>query len=275
MMLALHQKTSICVMTLTLCMVATAIQGELPVNVYPVMIPGTVGECPSDDSRQTSRNLLQNATHEIFRNTLINPTSQIKFCGPGEWRSVFTLNVSSLRSDQSCPDDWRLVTSPVRSCAGADYSCSSAFSDDINAIYSKVCGRVTGSSAGSPDAFFQFLSNQDTIEDTYLEGVSITHGASGSRTHIWSFGAGHPGGNGFAYHCPCANSNRAEAPFPPAEVGENYFCDGAGGLARLWTGENRANDDPCCSFHNPPYFSVQLLAATTDRIEIRICTDET
>ena len=31
------------------------------------------------------------------------------------------------------------------------------------------------------------------------------------------------------------------------------------------------NDDPCCSFHNPPYFSVQLPTATTDGIELRIC----
>ena len=158
-MLALHQKTSVCVMTLTLCMVATAIQGELPANVSPVMIPGTVGECPSDDSRQTSRNLLRNATHEIIQNTLINPTSQIRFCGPGEWRNVFTLNVSSLRSDQSCPDDWRLVTSPVRDCTGADYSCSSAFSSDITTAYSKVRGRITGESAVMPDAFIRFISN--------------------------------------------------------------------------------------------------------------------
>ena len=34
------------------------------------------------------------------------------------------------------------------------------------------------------------------------------------------------------------------------------------------------NDNPCCSFHNPPYFSVQLPAATTDSIELRICNDQ-
>ena len=34
-----------------------------------------------------------------------------------------------------------------------------------------------------------FLSGQNTIEGNYLDGVSVTHEASGSRTHIWSFGA--------------------------------------------------------------------------------------
>ena len=95
--------------------------------------------------------------------------------------------------------------------------------------------------------------------------------ASGSRTHIWSLGAGHPAAGNLVARCPCDNSNRGEAPFPPAEVGENYFCDRAD---ELWTGENCMNDDPCCSFHNPPYFSTQHPSATTDRIELRICTDQ-
>jgi hypothetical protein len=51
-------------------------------------------------------------------------------------------------------------------------------------------------------------------------------------------------------------------------------CDRADEFDPLWTGESCANDNPCCSFNNPPYFSVQLPAVTTDRIELRICTDE-
>ena len=261
-MLALHQKTVVCVTTLTLCVMATVIQqgqGQFPVGISPVVIPGTVGKCPSDNSRQDSRNLLQNATREIIQNS---PTSQI--CGPGDWSRVFYLNAS--RSDRSCPGQWNLVTSPVRGCTGADVSCRSAFSDDIITVYSKVCGRIIGEGVNSPDAFIRFISNQNTIEGNYLDGVSITHGASGSRIHIWTLGAGHQG------RCPCENSNRNTAPLPPAEVGDNYFCGRATGL--LWTGESCTNDNPCCSFHNPPYFSVQLPAATTDRIELRICYDE-
>ena len=250
-----------------LCIAATVIegQGELPVKISPVTIRGTNDGCPSDDKRQEVRNFLRSATREIIYDRFADPISQI--CGPGEWRRVFHLNAS--RSDQSCPGQWNLYTSPIRGCGGEHSLCRSAFSNDISNAYSKVCGRIIGEGVNSPDAFIRFISGQDTIEGNYLDGVSVTYGASGSRKHIWSFGAGHPG------RCPCDNSNRGAAPLPPAEVGDNYFCDKADQLDRLWTGENCMNNNPCCSFHNPPYFSVQLPAATTDRIELRICIDQT
>ena len=242
-----------------LCIAATVIEGQREIS--PVIIPGTNDGCPSDDSRQASRSFLQNATREIINlNTLTNP-----ICGPGFWRRVFYLNAS--RSDQSCPGDWNLVTSPDRGCVGADSSCRSVFSDDNHVAFNKVCGRIIGEGMSTPDAFFR---SSPTIEDNYLDGVSITHGASGSRTHIWSFGAGHQGS------CPCDNNiNPNIALPPPPEIGNNYFCDRADEIDRLiWTGENCSNNNPCCSLHNPPYFSVQLPAATTDRIELRICSDQ-
>ena len=265
------------VIMLALCMVATVTQGqgELPVKISLVTIPGTIGECPSDDNRQAFRDLIRdaarNATREIINENATDPISQMDVCGPGEWRRVFYLNAS--RSVQSCPGDWNIHTSPVRGCAGADRSCRSAFSDGVNTTYSKVCGRIFGEGTTSLDAFRRFTYGQNFIEGNYLDGVSVTHGANGSRTHIWTFGAGHSHAHG-PPRCPCDNSNRNIAPLPPAEVGDNYFCDRADELDRLWTGENCTNDNPCCSFHNPPYFSVQLPATTTDRIELRICSDE-
>ena len=270
---ALHQKTIIYVMILPFCMVATAIQlgqGEFPVGISPLTIPSTIGECPADDSRQDSRNLLRNATRHVIYNAARTPNPiQLQICGPGSWRRVFHLNATA--SDQSCPGDWNLVTSPVRGCGGAGDSCRSAFSDVITTAYSKVCGRIVGEGVGhrNPDGFYRTPQVLDrTIGGNYLDGVSITRGVPGSRTHIWSFAAGHAG------RCPCDNTNRGTAPLPPAEVGQNYFCDRADGLDSLWTGEGCTNDNPCCSFHNPPYFSVQLPSATTDSIELRICTDE-
>ena len=109
------------------------------------------------------------------------------------------------------------------------------------------------------------MVDQRTTEDIYLDGVSVTHGAPGSRTHIWSFGAG---GN-----CPCDHSDRSIAPLPPPEVGKNYFCSRSAS-GHLWTGTDCTSDNPCCSFHNPPYFSVQLPTPTTDQIELRICADQ-
>ena len=181
---------------------------------------------------------------------------------------MFYLNTST--PDQVCPNQWRLVNSPVRSCTGAGSSCRSAFSDAINTAYSKVCGRITGVSIATPDGFQRENRLTARLEDNYLDGVSVTHGDAGSRTHIWSLGAGH------SLQCPCDNPDRRGAPLPPAEVGDNYFCDRVDPFRStvVWTGEGCMADNPCCSFNNPPYFSVQLPAATTDTIELRICVDQ-
>ena len=201
-----------------LCISATVMKGqqELPVKMSPISIASRVGQCPSGDKRQEVHDILQNATREII-NDRFDPISQI--CGPGEWRRVFYLNTSA--TDQLCPGQWNLYRSPVRGCAGAGYSCRSAFSDHINSAYSKVCGRIIGEGITSPDGFYRFIANQTTIEGNYLDGVSVTHGAPGLRTHIWTFGTGLLGDK----HCPCDHSNRVHAPLPPAEIGDNYFCD--------------------------------------------------
>ena len=235
-----------------------------------VVIPGNgVNKCPSDEDRQAARQLLHSIAERVLRNYGINPN-----CGPGLWRQVFYLNVSN--EGQSCPGDWNEETLSTRGCGGADVSCQSAFSDEINTAYNKVCGRVIGVGSGSPDALFRFIPKQTTIEDNYLDGVSVTHGAPGSRTHVWSFGAGHPMSPPFSSaRCPCDNSDRQVAPLPPSEVGENYFCSSTYLGDRLWSGSDCNTASSCCSFHNPPYFSVQLPTPTTDQIELRICTDET
>ena len=148
-------------------------------------------------------------SQQFVQNYTVNPN-----CGPGLWRQVFYLNTSS--QDQSCPGDWNFHTvSSVRGCVGADASCQSTYSDEIGYEYSTVCGRVIGIGTVTPDAFFRFISGQTTIEGNYLDGVSVTHGAPGSRIHIWSFGAGHPPP---VARCPCENPNRTEAPLPPFKV---------------------------------------------------------
>ena len=273
MMLNRHQEKTISVTIFILCSAAIASQGqeELPIKISTVTIPGTISECPADVNRQAFRDLLLNSMRGMISQIF---GSLYQECGPGNWRRVFYLNAS--RADQqSCPGQWNLVTTPVKGCAGANSLCHSAFSDGINTAYSKVCGRIIGESVNTPDAFHRFIANQNTIEGNYLDGVSVTHGASGSRTHIWSFGAGHPAGGGLVARCPkCDSDNRTQAPLPPAEVGNNYFCDRADGFDPLWTGESCTNNNPCCSSNNPPYFSVQLPASTTNSIELRLCTDQ-
>ena len=251
--MVLYWKTPIlCAMLVTLC--AVTIQSVFPVGVPLVVANGR--ECPSSNARQ----VLQGMAHDALQNTIL------RSCGTRNWRRVFYLNTSN--PDESCPGDWNVITSPIRACAGARVSCVSTFSDDVITAYNRVCGRLYGDAINTPDAFFRHIRGHETVEDNYLDGVSITHGVSGSRTHIWTLGAGHP------RRCPCDNNNHNYAPFPPTEVGENYFCSTYDRINTLWEGEGCAIDNPCCSFHNPPYFSIQLPEPTTDRIEVRICNDQ-
>ena len=228
----------------------------------------SLSECPTVEKRQEVRQLLQSAVRETIQTSY---GVYIPECGPGRWRRAFYVNASE---DESCPGDWSVQTTPVTGCAGVSSQCSSAFSGDVSSEYNRVCGRIIGEGVSSPDGFLRGPQNRN-IENNYLDGVSITHGASGSRTHIWTFAAGHSATNfGWVARCPCDNPNRAQAPLPPSEVGDNYFCDRADQLDRLWTGESCASENPCCSFHDPPYFSRQLPAATTNRIELRLCHDQ-
>ena len=67
-------------------------------------------------------------------------------------------------------------------------TCKSVIFSSGGQSYSRVCGRVNAYQKGSTDAF-QFSSNSRTLEEIYVDGVSLTHGAPGSRQHIWTFAA--------------------------------------------------------------------------------------
>ena len=61
------------------------------------------------------------------------------------------------------------------SCPGVLYHASGQ--------YSKVCGRVIGLQFRSPSIF---ENEHLTIDEAYVEGVSITHGRNPCK-HIWSY----------------------------------------------------------------------------------------
>ena len=120
------------------------------------------------------------------------------FCGgAGDWTRAVYLNMSD--PNQQCPSNRTLVTTSIRGCGRkniSQYSCDSATFSVHGHTYSSVCGRI--------------LAYQDTIDEAYLSGVSLTHGQAGSRQHIWSFvGASHEQKfrHQTAYNCPCTNTN--------------------------------------------------------------------
>ena len=199
-------------------------------------------------------------------------------CGPGQWHRVAYLNMSE--TSQQCPFPWREYnTSGVRACGrpvSHGESCA-AVSYSISHQYSGVCGRVTGYQVASPDGF---RNAGDSIDQSYMDGISITHGHS--RVHIWSYVAGVTQSSSQHTHnnCPCSSlAGNGHQSF----VGNNYYCESGNpnddweshlySNDKLWDGQQC--EGTCCKNNKfPPWFSVQLPVPTNDAIEVRICGDE-
>ena len=191
-------------------------------------------------------------------------------------------------ANQDCHQGFKLISTPVRSCGRTINAagCQSMHFGTQGVQYSRVCGRVIGYQIGSPSGFYTpRVSN--TIDNAYVEGVSITHGSS-PRKHIWSFANALQsvlGPAGPTHICPCASSQSQMKQYIPSFVGDDYFCDsGNHGTSTsvsqiysndpLWNGHGCTGQDKCCTFNDPPTFCKQLPQPSTDDIEVRICADE-
>ena len=140
--------------------------------------------------------------------------------------------------------------------------------------YQQVCGRVRGYQYRSPDAFSVSCPHPCTIDNVYVDGISITHGSP--REHIWTYAAGITETFGV---CPCTGGGS------PAFVGSDYYCES--GLSAvpfehvlysddpLWDGEDCDGlEGTCCDLPNLPWFCKELPQPTTDNLEFRICGDQ-
>ena len=205
-------------------------------------------------------------------------------CGgiTGGWMQV--ANIDMTDSSHTCPQGLRTLTTPLRMCGRSITSpgCSSATFDSHGISYTRVCGKIIGYQNGSTDAFRSYHNDQSiTIDDIYIDGVSLTHGSQ-PRKHIWSFTAAldETQTEYMTSKCPCITG---ESITIPPWVGNDYFCD-TGAKERyqsifypdhpLWDGDGCGPTSTCCSFNNPPWFSKQLPSPTTDDIEMRLCVDQ-
>ena len=149
-----------------------------------------------------------------------------------------------------------------------------------------MCGRVNAIQQRTPDAFWPSIQGRNPgLEGVYIDGVSLTHGAAGSRQHIWTFAAAlyETDPNYYLTRvCPCTNTNFNWPYQIPLFIGHNYFCDtghSGPGLSQgtvytndpLWDGEGCGPTSTCCQLNNPPWFCTTLPQPTT---ELRICGDQ-
>ena len=190
-------------------------------------------------------------------------------------------------SSHVCPAGLNLTTYSRRTCGRAHsgwLSCSSTTFSVGGSQYSRVCGRALAYRFGRNFAFREYHFRRRDIEGPYVDGYSLTHGAPGSRQHIWTFASGvftencsFPNPRCPSFQCPCDNGNTY--PSPPF-VGNDYFCESVIENSRadvfypnatLWDGQVCEGGGSCCKFNNPPWFTKNLANPTTENIELRVC----
>ena len=202
----------------------------------------------------------------------------------GGWTRVANLDMTD--PSQQCPDGFRLVTrttAPLRMCGRPGPAGCVSTTFPVHGIeYSQVCGRIIGYQDKSPDAFYSYNGRSETIDDTYVEGVVITHGQS-PRRHIWTFAAALDEVHSTRHVCPCTRPDLTYTGVVPPFIGQDYFCEtgSRNGWEHilysddpLWDGQGCGGTSTCCSFNNPPWFCKQLPQPTTDDIELRLCADQ-
>ncbi len=207
-------------------------------------------------------------------------------CSGSGWSRVHYLDMAD--TGAACPAHLTLHTSPIRGCGQTNplqFSCDSIVFPLQKLRYTEVCGRILAYQKGAPEAFENYAVRNLTLESAYVDGVSITHGPSGNRQHIWTFAAARyeiDHSYNPAYACPCSNNQQDWAYQLPPFVGDSYFCDtgnrGPGYDKNLfyvsnplWDGEGCGIYSSCCQFNSPPWFWTRLPHATSDDIELRLC----
>lgn len=194
-----------------------------------------------------------------------------------KWMRIGYLNMSE--PDASCPDGWREVSTPIRSCRRNRGSYVNSLSYSSNGIpYSRVCGKIVSYQYGTPEAFGHY-SPSFTLDSQYADGISITYGSP--RRHIWTFVAGVAR---VGQACPCSGISSGSIRVP-GFIDDHYFCElGANvtgseiGNLRfirgnpLWDGKGCTGSSTCCEYNNPPWFCRELPQPTTEDIEVRSMT---
>ena len=265
-------------------------------DTYPIRLPGRTVDgslseprsCPSQDDLNPIIDQLERELDRIIEAEI--PTLQqftVPFNCPGTgWMKLVDFSLERDGQDNtSCPGNWtKSEKNSISHCTIPNaLDCGSAyFGLPPHIQYREVCGRVKGYQTGPTTAFFrQFEGISSGIENSYLDGVSLTHG--NPRTHIWSFATGYTAqqASKVTHKCPCSSSNNSLILTLPSFIEDHYFCDSATAAdplrslfysSPLWSDGGCMPGGGCCQ--ESQYFSRTLAELTCDPVEIRLCHDQ-
>jgi hypothetical protein len=190
------------------------------------------------------------------------------------WRSVYTLEPlercpSGLEPvEGGCAIPWELE------CGDANVV---SWTIPVGTAYQAVRGFARGLQWHSTDGFAVLLRGtpgHPTVDEVYVEGVSITRGQP--RQHVWTYVCGlmRTGGSS----CPCWQGGLPAPPF----VGTHYTCDSGNhtdGWEEIWYTDDPLWDDNssrggCGTDPSPGWFEVDLGSKSSDPLEVRIMFDD-
>ncbi len=160
-----------------------------------------------------------NMTGGLTRIATLNPLTKSQYC----------------TEDISVNDVGCYKTSPMPGCSEFVFSTF-----NLNLSYSHICGTVEGSYFGAPTGFAGSRRSSTTIDNNYVDGISLTYGNPSHRTHIWTFSA-------------CTGDCTARV---PEFVGNHY------------------STLPHFTSRSVIMFQRNFLPILNDDIEVRLCQDE-
>ena len=91
-----------------------------------------------------------------------------------------------------CVNELMTSTSNPNQCiqTSMDFGCSHTIFPLMNVTYSHICGTIEGYGLKTVDGFATNPRSHDpSINDNYVDGISLTYGEMPNRTHIWTFAA--------------------------------------------------------------------------------------
>ena len=200
---------------------------------------------------------------------------------PGiNWKRVGYLDMTD--PTQQCFSAWKKYTHPRAACGKTTDGggCNGVVFSTSGASYQTVCGRLRAYQVASPDGFDEIIGLGRSINDPYVDGISISYLSGSVRNHIFTYAASWSESNP-PHVCPCAGGSG-----PPSFVGGNYYCE-SGNPNSTYTNNNLYYADPlwdgqqcgglegaCCNPSNLAWFCNTFPAPVTGDLEVRICTDQ-
>ena len=190
----------------------------------------------------------------------------------GNWRRIAYMNTDE--NPVLCPSGFeiRSDTSNPPHCRrkNRDAGCFSVIYPSNGMSYSHVCGTVRIHQQETPDGFQSHNDNiprnGQSVNQNYVDGVSLTHGTSPNRTHIWTHTTAIKFGDDI-YRCTICYRNK------PFYIGTDFTC--TAGHCTAWPCHinNVIWTDRFSCAGNETFYR-QLSESTIDNTEMRMCREQ-